>query len=233
MLTDRDWTHPQGGGTGTNLQAQVTRWLEWGHTVTVLACGYPGAVEFERHDRLTIHRMGGRVSVFPRVIWRQARRLVPDPDVVLEVINGISFLTPLWMRTPRVALIHHIHREHYRRELGALGRPAAFLLETLPLRWLYRGARIITVSQSSAADIAQHGIALDRIHVNYNGADVNGHHHEPRSDEPRLIYLGRLKRYKRVGVLVDLVESLPGVHLDIVGEGISARRSPPRSRRGA
>jgi glycosyltransferase involved in cell wall biosynthesis len=219
VLTDRDWTHPQGGGTGTNLHAQVVRWLEWGHRVTVLACGYPGSVPFESSGRLTIHRMGGRVTVFPRVMWRQARDLVPDADVVLEVINGISFLTPLWLHAPRVALIHHIHREHYRRELGALGRPAAFLLETLPLRWLYRTSRIITVSQSSAAEIAEHGIALDRIHVNYNGADVNGHYREARSAVPRLVYLGRLKRYKRLGVLVDLVASLPGVHLDIVGEG--------------
>jgi glycosyltransferase involved in cell wall biosynthesis len=219
VLTDRDWTHSQGGGTGTNLYAQVTRWLEWGHTVTVLASGYPGAIPYERTGRLTIHRMGQRVTVFSHVIWRQARDLVPDADVVLEVINGISFLTPLWLRVPRVVLIHHIHREHYRRELGAIGRPAAFLLETLPLRWLYRGSRVITVSQSSAADIAEHGIPLDRIHVNYNGADANGHHSRPRSPEPRLIYLGRLKRYKRLGVLIDLVESLPGVHLDIVGDG--------------
>jgi glycosyltransferase involved in cell wall biosynthesis len=219
VLSDRDWTHDQGGGTGTNLHAQVIRWLDWGHRVTILASGYPGAVPYERNGRLTIHRMGGRVTVFPHVIWRQARNLVPDADVVLEVFNGISFLTPLWLRIPRVALIHHIHREHYRRELGAIGRPAALLLETLPLRWLYRDARFITVSQSSAADIAEYGIPLDRIHVNYNGAEVNGRHHGPRSVEPRLVYLGRLKRYKRLGVLIDLMQTLPGVHLDVVGEG--------------
>jgi hypothetical protein len=31
VLTDRDWGHPQGGGTGTNLLGQVSRWLAWGH----------------------------------------------------------------------------------------------------------------------------------------------------------------------------------------------------------
>src|SRR4051794_37437024 len=34
VLTDRDWTHPQGGGTGTNLYGQVSRWLAWGHRVS-------------------------------------------------------------------------------------------------------------------------------------------------------------------------------------------------------
>ena len=43
LLTDRDWTHPQGGGTGTNLYGQVTRWMAWGHRVTVIAGDYPGA----------------------------------------------------------------------------------------------------------------------------------------------------------------------------------------------
>ena len=59
--------------------------------------------------------------------------------MVVEVINGITFLTPLWLHTPRVALLHHIHRDHYVRELGRPGAVAALLLETLPLKPLYRG----------------------------------------------------------------------------------------------
>ena len=43
ILSDRDWTHPQGGGTGTNLFGQVSRWMAWGHRVSVIACSYPGA----------------------------------------------------------------------------------------------------------------------------------------------------------------------------------------------
>ena len=48
LLTDRDWTHPQGGGTGTNLYGQVSRWIAWGHRVTVVAGSYPGAAPVER-----------------------------------------------------------------------------------------------------------------------------------------------------------------------------------------
>src|SRR4029079_14326556 len=102
VLTDRDWTHPQGGGTGTNLYGQVSRWLSWGHRVSVIAAGYDGGAPFERHGDLMMYRVGGRSTVFPRAIFKQWRGLVPDADVVLEVINGITFLTPVWMRTPRV-----------------------------------------------------------------------------------------------------------------------------------
>ena len=66
--------------------------------------------------------MGSRVTVFPRAAWAVRRGLARDADVVLEVVNGIAFLTPLWLRKPRVTLVHHIHRDHYVTELGPRGR---------------------------------------------------------------------------------------------------------------
>jgi glycosyltransferase involved in cell wall biosynthesis len=40
-----------------------------------------------------------------------------------------------------------------------------------------------------------------------------------RAPEPRLVFVGRLKAYKRVEVLFDVLEAVPGTVLDIVGEG--------------
>src|SRR3954452_15166945 len=92
VLTARDWTHPQGGGTGTNLYGQVSRWVAWGHRVTVVAGDYPGAAAREDlAPDLTVHRMGTRLTVFPRAAWAVRRGLAADADVVLEVINGIAF----------------------------------------------------------------------------------------------------------------------------------------------
>ena len=74
LLTDRDWTHPQGGGTGTNLYGQVSRWIAWGHQVTVIAGSYPGAPDVEQPlERLTIHRMGTRMTVFGRAALASMR----------------------------------------------------------------------------------------------------------------------------------------------------------------
>jgi glycosyltransferase involved in cell wall biosynthesis len=219
ILTDRDWTHPQAGGTGTNLLCQVRHWLDWGHRVSVIACGYSGAPRYERDGAVEIHRLGGRSTVFPRTILAQRRRLVPDPDVVLEVINGVTFLTPLWLRTPRVALVHHIHRDHYKEELGALGSLAAFLLETAPLRLLYQRTRFITVSRSSASDVVAHGASRDLVEVNYNGIEADKFGPGKPTSWPSLLYLGRLKRYKHIEELVRVVESIPGAVLDLAGEG--------------
>jgi glycosyltransferase involved in cell wall biosynthesis len=219
VLTDRDWTHPQGGGTGTNLFGQVMRWLAWGYRVTVIASGYAGCEPVERHGELTVHRLGGRSTVFPRAIWRQWRGLVPDADVVLEVINGITFLTPVWLRTPRLVFIHHIHRRHYRAELGRLGAVAAFALETAPLRWLYRDARFVCVSNATAADIAAHGVPHSQIAVNYNGVELDAFSPGEKSPEPTLLFLGRLKRYKRIELLLDAMVASPRGTLHIAGDG--------------
>ena len=93
--------------------------------MTVIAGDYPGAARLEHAaPNLTVHRMGGRASVFPRAVWAIMRGLGRDADVVLEVINGITFLTPLWLRTPRVALVCHPHRDLYVGEFGRYrGRP--------------------------------------------------------------------------------------------------------------
>ena len=221
ILSDRDWTHPQGGGTGTNLYGQVSRWLAWGHRVTVIACSFPGAAPVERLGDLTIHRMGGRSSVFPRTILKQGRKLVPDADVVLEVVNGITFLTPLWMRAPRLTLIHHIHRDHYVREMGNAGRVAALLLETLPLRLLYRRSRFLTISNATADDIAAHGIPRKQVEVGYIGVELETFEPDEaeRAEQPTILYLGRLKKYKRVEIVLDVLEACPGATLDIAGDG--------------
>jgi len=219
VLTDRDWTHPQGGGTGANLYGQVSRWLAWGHRVSIVACGYEGCEPHETIGELEIHRVGGRSTVFPRVIWRGWRGKLPDADVVLEVVNGITFLTPLWLRKPRVTLVHHIHKGHYVEEMGRPGALAALLLESLPLKLLYGGSRFSTISESTADEIAELGIDRDLIDVNYIGVELAAFAPGERAGEPTLLYLGRLKRYKRIDLLFDVLEQVPEAVLDMAGEG--------------
>jgi glycosyltransferase involved in cell wall biosynthesis/O-antigen/teichoic acid export membrane protein len=221
VLVDRDWTHPEAGGTGTNLYGQVVRWVAWGHHVTVVAGAYPGAKAHERlGDNLEVYRRGTRLTVFPRAAWLVLRkRLAREADATLEVINGIPFFTPLWLRTPRVALVHHVHRRMYEAELGRRGSIAALLLETLPLRFLYRATPFTTVSHSAKADLVALGVPEDRIDVVYNGVEAHQFHPGEDASEPTLLYLGRIKRYKRIEHVLDILEAIPGVRLDIAGDG--------------
>src|SRR4051794_25604973 len=222
VLTDRDWTHPQGGGTGTNLFGQISRWLAWGHRVTVIAGDYEGAERVEQiAPNLVVHRMGTRMTVFPRAAWAVMRGLGRDADVVLEVVNGVAFYTPLWwfLRKPRVALVHHVHQDHYVAEMGRKGKLAAFIGERLPLRWLYRGTEVVTISDAARDDLIGLGVPRERIHVAYLGVEPAQFHPGARSERPSLLYLGRLKQYKRIESTFEVLEGIPEARLDIAGEG--------------
>jgi glycosyltransferase involved in cell wall biosynthesis/O-antigen/teichoic acid export membrane protein len=223
LLTDRDWTHPQGGGTGTNLYGQVSRWIAWGHRVTVIAGSYPGAARVEHpHERLTIHRMGGRMTVFGRAALASWRGIGRDADVVLEVVNGIAFFTPLWWwlrSVPRVTLVHHVHQDHYVAEMGAAGRVAALLAERLPLQTLYRHHPFLTISDSARRDMVGLGIPSSQIHVAYLGVEPESFTETRRDESPTLLYLGRIKQYKRLEILLDVLEGIPGAVLEVAGDG--------------
>ena len=222
VLADRDWTHPQGGGTGANVYANVIRWAAWGHRVTLIAGEYPGSLPVEQiGENLVVHRMGGRGTVFPRAAWAVLRGLGRDADVVFEVINGIVFLTPLWLRKPRVALVNHPHRDLYIGEFGArLGRLLAAVFEELPLRFLYRGVPFLTISGSARDELMTiDRIPADHISLAYCGVGPGPLGPGERAPEPRLLYVGRLKAYKRIELLLDILSELPGVTLDIAGQG--------------
>jgi glycosyltransferase involved in cell wall biosynthesis len=222
VLADRDWTHPQGGGTGENVYSNLIRWTEQGHHVTLIAGEHPGCQHFEQvTPRLVVYRMGGRGTVFPRAAWAVMRGLGRDADVVFEIINGITFLTPLWLRKPHVALVHHPHRDLYIGEFGPrLGRTLAALLEELPLRVLYRRVPFLTISRSAREELVTiDGIPAENITLAYCGVEPGPFGPGARSAEPTLLYVGRLKAYKRIELLLDMLTELPGVTLDIAGQG--------------
>ncbi len=172
VLTDRDWTHPQGGGTGTVLRAQVGRWLAWGHRVTIVASSYPGADATVTDGALTIHRGGRLRTVIPRMGWRAWRGLGAEADVVFEVVNGVFWMTPLWVRRPCVTYVQHLSRgPQYDAELGWIGRPLGLLLETLPLSLLYRRSRFLTLSTPMADALAGHGVPRANIAVRHPGLE--------------------------------------------------------------
>jgi glycosyltransferase involved in cell wall biosynthesis len=220
VLADRDWKHNDTGGNGENIWAQVSRWVAAGNRVTVVAGEYPGCRRVEHFgERLVVHRMGTRTTVFPRAMLAVLRGVGRDADVVLEVINGITFLTPLWLRKPRVAMIHHVHRELYLEEFPRAGNLLFWALERLPLRLLYRRTRFVTISDAAREDLVREGIPRGNITVEYLGVDPEGFAPGERSPEPRAIFVGRLKAYKRIERLFDVVEAVPGLTLDVVGEG--------------
>jgi glycosyltransferase involved in cell wall biosynthesis len=215
----RDLANPRAGGSEVLVDRLAAGMRARGDRVSLL-CGGPTA---ER--QYEVIRSGGTYSQFvgaPMAYWRHLR----DSDLVVEVCNGMPFLTPIWCRQPKICLVNHVHTELWRmmfpRPVAALGQFA----ESTVMPWAHRDNLFLTVSNSTADALREIGVADDRIRQICNGV-VQPDPLTPRSPEPLFLALGRLTEYKRIDILLRLwerVRHVVGGQLVIAGDG------PERSR---
>ena len=215
----RDLANPRAGGSEVLVDRLAAGMTARGDQVTLL-CGGPAA---ERPYRVA--RSGGTYSQFvraPMAYWRQLR----DSDLVVEVCNGMPFLTPMWCRRPQICLVNHVHTDLWRmmfpRPVAALGQFA----ESSVLPWAHRHNLFLTVSNSTAGGLREMGVAEDRIRQICNGV-VQPDPLTQRSPEPLFLALGRLTEYKRIDLLLRLwerVRQVVGGTLVIAGDGPERQR---------
>ncbi|UXA07499.1 glycosyltransferase family 4 protein [Mycobacterium sp. SMC-2] len=231
LLCWRDTGHPQGGGSEAYLQRIGAQLAASGIAVTLRTARYPGAPRREVVDGVCIDRAGGRYSVYVWALLAMAaarlglgplRRV--RPDVVVDTQNGLPFLARLVYGRRVVVLVHHCHRAQWPVAGPVLGRLGWFVESRLS-PWLNRRNQYVTVSLPSARDLVTLGVDNARISVVRNGLDeapertLSG----PRAAAPRVVVLSRLVPHKQIEDALDAVAQLrprmPGLHLDIVGDG--------------
>jgi len=121
-----------------------------------------------------------------------------------------------------VALVHHLFGSTVFRE-APLPLAAAVWLSERPLGALYRNVPFQAVSVSTADDLVARGIPRGSIRIIYNGVDSSRLTPGPaeRSTTPLFVYLGRLKKYKRVEIVIRAFAELnvPNAMLEIAGTG--------------
>jgi glycosyltransferase involved in cell wall biosynthesis len=236
LLCWRDTGHPQGGGSETYLQRIGSQLAASGIDVTLRTARYPGAPRREVLDGVTISRGGGRYGVYvlaglamvaARIGLGPLRRV--RPDVVIDSQNGIPFLARLAFGRRSVLLVHHCHRELWPVAGRLFGKVGWFVESRLSPR-LHRRNQYVTVSLPSARDLTELGVDTDRIAVVRNGLDDAPADtlDLPRSATPRVAVLSRLVPHKQIEDALDAVARLsprlPGLHLDVLGDGWWAPR---------
>ncbi|MEX1183434.1 MAG: glycosyltransferase family 4 protein [Gemmatimonadota bacterium] len=222
----QDRQNPQAGGAELHLHEVFGRLAALGHNVTLLVSAWPSAPARTELDGMHVHRTGGRHSFAvagPRYYRRHlgAERF----DLVVEDLNKVPLFSPLWAGLPVVLLVHHLFGATAFAEASAPLAAATWLLER-PLPRLYRKVPVQAVSRSTADDLAARGFERSRITVIENGVDLVFYSPDPavqRYDMPVVLYLGRLKRYKGVDLLVRAIARLrdqgSGARLIIAGQG--------------
>ena len=227
MLAWRDLADVEAGGSEVHAAIVARLWAAAGVEVTMrtsFAQGHPPAAT---RDGYRVIRRAGRYLVFPRAVGSELLGRHGPSDALVEIWNGMPFLSPVWYRGPKVVLLHHVHAEMWRMVLGDEApwlAAAGDVLERRIAPLLYRRTRVVTLSDSSRRDIVDLlGLRSANVDVVPPGIDPMFEPGTRRADAPLVVAVGRLVPVKRFDLLVRAVAvartQRPDLTLTIVGEG--------------
>jgi len=219
----RCWLHPSAGGAEVVTREVARRLASQGHEVHLVCANYWGG---KRHDRIydvEITRLGGAITLYPMAAIYYQGKLRGRFDVVVDEINTVPFFTPLYVKEPKVVLIHQLAAEILFEELSWARAKFWSIMEPWALR-LYKNQPLLTVSQSTKKDLTNLGIPGRNIRVIHEGLDHNLYRPgRGKSSYPHVIYIGRIKQFKGIHFIVEamkhVVKILPNAKLSIAGRG--------------
>ncbi|MGH9172165.1 MAG: glycosyltransferase family 4 protein [Acidimicrobiales bacterium] len=210
----RDLANPMAGGSEILIHEMASGLGAKGYEVTLL-CG--GPVEQRQHYQVV--RSGGEFSQYLLAPLRH--RHFRDADLVVDVCNGMPFLTPLWHRGADVCLVNHVHTEQWRSRFNPVVAAAGRRFESTVMPFVHRKNLMVTISPSTHSGLLTIGIPESRIREIPQGTSAPPPLCD-KSDTPLFVAAGRLVGYKRINLLLDMWEEVrerTGGRLVIIGDG--------------
>ncbi|MEA1925806.1 MAG: glycosyltransferase [Patescibacteria group bacterium] len=219
----RDTRHSYSGGAEIYIHELATIWAKQGNQVTIFCGNDNKSFRSEIIDGVEIVRRGGFYLVYLWAFLYYFIRFRGKYDVIIDCQNGVPFFTPLYTKEPVYCLMHHVHQEVFFRYLSKPLAAFASWLEKDLMPWVYRDTHFITVSKSSQIEIEKIGLGKAGTHIVNPGVHLNSFVLGQKNESPMVLYLGRLKAYKSVDVLLrafrHVIEDQPESKLIIAGSG--------------
>jgi glycosyltransferase involved in cell wall biosynthesis len=220
----RDLDDPEAGGSELHAHKVASLWAAAGLDVTFRTSAVHGAAETLTRDGYRVLRRAGRYGVFPGAAWEGLRMGHRPGDALVEVWNGMPFLSPLWYRGPRIVFLHHVHAEMWGMVLPPTLARLGDTMERRIAPRFYRRSRIVTLSESSRREIVEMlHLRPERVTVAPPGVDERYAPGGQRSASPLVVAVGRLVPVKRFDALLRALAPLKAEHPDleavIIGEG--------------
>jgi glycosyltransferase involved in cell wall biosynthesis/O-antigen/teichoic acid export membrane protein len=218
----RDVKHIYSGGAEVYIQQVASNLVKRNFEVTIFTSNDQKSKRYETVDGVRIIRRGGFVTVYIWAFLYYILKFRNKFDAILDSENGIPFFTPFYIKKPIVLLVHHVHQDVFLKLLVPPFSWIANFLETFLMPKAYKNSQVIAVSRSTAEELKKNL----NIHVNNvieNGVDTKTFSKTKKVKYPLISYVGRLKKYKSIGILINsfqkLVQDFPTAKLVIAGEG--------------
>ncbi len=227
VLNWRDPWHPEGGGSELYVHQVAQQLRDSGRNLTWVTAAYPGAARDEVVDGIRFIRRGGHLTVYLWVAWMllsgSVRRRTGGVDAVLEVQNGMPFLSSWLTRSPVTVLVHHVHREQW-SVVGPVLAKVGWFFESRVAVLANRGNRYVAVSDVTRRELVGLGVRATDVTLAYNGMPpVPEYDAGERAEDPTLVVLSRLVPHKQIdhviAALPALAQEFPGIRLRVLGDG--------------
>ncbi len=223
----QDIKNPLSGGAEVHLHEIFSRIAQLGHDVTLYCSSFKGAKREENIGGIRVIREGGRYLFNFRVVYKYLTTFRKGKyDIVVDDMNKIPFLTPLYVREPLFFIIHHLFNKSIFLEVPLPMAVYVFLMEKFGI-FICKKMRVpvIVVSPSTKAEMIEKGIESQNIYFAYNC--VNHKLYKPvennRSSTKLIGYFGRIKKYKSIEHLLQavaiVIKEHPDLKLVIIGDG--------------
>ncbi|HEX2249372.1 MAG TPA: glycosyltransferase family 4 protein [Gemmatimonadales bacterium] len=226
LVNWQDRANPYAGGAEIHLFEIFGRLAARGHQIRLVCSGWEGATREASIDLISIRRVGGRHS-FALLGRRAVQRAIAEdrPDILVEDINKLPLFLAVGTSLPFCAMVPHLFGETAFEEAPWPMAAAVWLAER-PLPRAYRRAGFHAISESTRDDLIARGVPADRVRVIHPGVDSRRFTPGPqgyRSTAPSFLYVGRLKRYKGIGLALDALalarRQRPDLRMEIAGIG--------------
>ena len=205
--------HPLAGGAEVYTHEIAKRLADQGHEIVLVASRPNGLPQEETIGGYQVIRAGGKYTVYlkARRVYEKLRQQGWRPDTVIDEVNTIPFMTPLYADEPIVMLVHQLCRDCWRYAVHPLAQLPGWWLEKTLHKIYIRATKkgkiraVITVSPSTKKDLAELGYPEHLIHIVYNGIDKARYHDCPalaKRKEDLVTYVGRITPYKRLEDLI-------------------------------
>lgn len=225
----RDTRHEWAGGGEVYISELAKRWIKMGHNVS-LFCGQDVKGNLPSEEIISgikIYRKGGRFTLYFWAFVYYFKKFRKNTDVIVDVQNGIPFFTTIYSRKPKIAVVYHVHGKQFFVELPFPINIVGFIIEKYLFPIFYYKTKIIAISKTTKEDLIKLGFKNRNIEIIYCG--INSLKHSTSTNKfhkPTILYLGRIKKYKRVDLLIkimpEILKRIPNAQLIIAGWGTEA-----------
>lgn len=222
ILNWRDIKNPKSGGAEIVTFEHAKAWVKAGYRVAWFTSGFEKSKKAETIEGVEIIRRGNFITVYflaPLLYFFSSRKF----DLVIDQIHGLPFFTPLYVRKPKIALIHEVADEIWDYMCPFPINMFGKFIEPFYFK-LYKNIKFWTDANSTIDDLVKHGIKKEmctaiKCPVSNKVLSLPS----KKEETPTFIFVSRLVKMKGVEDVIDsfamIKKDLPDSFLWIVGEG--------------